>query len=96
MRTLRVTPKAERDLLAIARYSEEAWSVHQRDRYLKTLTDRFLWLCDNHELGKVRDDINPDYWAYHEGKHMIFYLVSDAYIDIIGVLHERMDYQAHL
>lgn len=96
VKTYRVTPKAERDLLAIGQYTLEKWGVRQRDIYLQNLVNRFTWLCEHPNLGANRDDIKQGYLSYHEGKHLIFYVVSDEFIDIIGVLHERMDFQSAL
>ena len=96
MKTYRITPKAERDLLAIGEYTLKQWGESQRDIYLKSIVDRLTWLCDYPELSTKRDDIREGYYSYHEGKHLIFYMINDNHIDIIGVLHERMDYKVHL
>jgi len=96
MKTYRVTPKAERDLLAIGQYTLEKWGEEQRNIYLQNLVNRFAWLCEYPDLGIKRDEIKEGYLSYHEGKHLIFYVVSDDFIDIIGVLHERMDYKSGL
>lgn len=96
MRTYRVTPKAERDLLAIGQYTLSRWGKRQRNIYLQSLVKRFSWLCEYPDLGTNRADIKAGYLCYHEGKHLIFYIVSDNFIDIIGVLHERMDFKSEL
>ena len=95
MKTYRITPKAERDLLGIGHYTLDRWGEAQRNTYLRSLINRFSWLCEFPDLGTKRDDIKEGYCAYQEGKHMIFYIIREEHIDIIGVLHERMDYKTH-
>lgn len=87
----RVTPRARDDLLNIARYTENLWGKKQRDIYLKLIEKRFAWLAENPLLGKHRTDIQLGYYSFVQGQHVIFYLVGQNVIDIIGVLHQQMD-----
>lgn len=50
----------------------------------------------NPQLGKVRDDLHSGLRVYPAGKHLIFYLEMDDGIDVVRVLHERMDIRRHL
>ena len=87
----RVTPRAYRDLLAIARYTMKIWGRAQRDAYLRDLENRFRWLADNPGLGRCRDDIHAGYYSYPQGVHVIFYVIRDGEVDIIGIPHRSMD-----
>lgn len=43
-------------------------------------------------LGKAYTDISHNLLAVKSGKHIIFYhLISDDEIEVIRILHERMD-----
>jgi plasmid stabilization system protein ParE len=42
-------------------------------------------------LGKPRPDVKSGYRAFQPGKYMIFYRVGQEFLDIIGILHIRMD-----
>lgn len=88
---VRVTPQVQEDLLNIGRYTERIWGRAQRVRYLKSMEARFEWLAENPMLGKHRVDINESYYSFPEGKHIIFYLITDLSIDIIGIPHKEMD-----
>ena len=46
-RRYRVTPRAQHDLINIARYTERNWGKTQRNIYLKAIEARFQWLADN-------------------------------------------------
>ena len=82
---VRVTPRARDDLSNIGRYTEQNWGKAQRNRYLKSIDARFHWLAENPYLGKQRSDICKGYYSFPEGLHVIFYLVGDSAIDIIGI-----------
>lgn len=88
---VRVTPQAQEDLLNIGLYTERTWGKMQRVRYLKNMEARFEWLAENPMLGKHRFDINEGYYSFPEGKHIIFYLITNFSIDIIGIPHKEMD-----
>ena len=51
----------------------------------------------NPEIGKEYDDINRNLLGLHTGRHIIFYQFIDKYeIEIIRILHERMDLNLRL
>lgn len=89
--SFRITPRAAQDMRNIARYTLQTWGRKQRDTYLRALDRRFSWLAENPKLGKPRPEIKKGYYSYPQGSHVIFYLVRESGIDIIGVPHQRMD-----
>jgi toxin ParE1/3/4 len=46
-------------------------------------------------LGRACDDIRPGYRRYAEGSHIIFYREVRSDIEIVRVLHGRMDPDRH-
>lgn len=93
---IRITPGAYQDLKNIGRYTLQQWGRSQRDAYLRGINARFVWLAQNPQAGRRRDEIAPGYRSFAHGAHMIFYLIRDGGIDIIGVPHQAMDIPAHL
>jgi toxin ParE1/3/4 len=87
----RVTPRAHDDLKNIGRYTKKRWGKSQRDSYLRNLEARFNWLTKNPRLGKHRTDITENFYSFPEGQHIVFYLISEKHIDIIGIPHKDMD-----
>ena len=87
----RIRQLAQDDLEAIWLYTRKQWGIVQADSYLEALILRFDWLAENPELGKQRDDVKSGYFCFPEGMHLIFYIINDNQIDIIGVPHQRMD-----
>ena len=91
----RITPRAYADLVNIARYTRETWGSEQRDHYIRALDERFSWLAEQPQTGRHRPDVVEGYYSYPQGRHVIFYLIRDGWIDIIGVPHQRMDVQRY-
>lgn len=96
MREVRVTPRAAKDLDAIARHSARVWGDAQMERYMRAIDARFRWLALNPFAGRDRSDVAPGYRSFPEGRHLIFYLVADDHIAIIGVPDQAMDPERHL
>lgn len=92
----RLTPAAKSDLIDIWNYTVEIWGEKQAERYLLDIETKLELLAANPQLGKQRPEINPGYYSFPVGKHIIFYVKSDNNIDIIGVPHGRMDIDRNL
>ena len=91
MSRFRITPRARDDLKNIGRYTERKWGKTQRNIYLYDLEKRFRWLAENPQLGKHRLDVTEGYYSFPQGEHVIFYLLGQEIIEIIGVPHKEMD-----
>lgn len=88
---VRLTPRAISDMRQIGRYTERRWGREQRDIYLRALDQRFATLADNPLLGRARPEIAAGYRSLPHGSHLIFYMIGNDTIDIIGVPHQSMD-----
>jgi len=44
----------------------------------------------------IQREIKPGYRSVAEGKHVIFYRVSDAGVEILGIPHSSMDIEHRL
>ena len=56
----------------------------------------FVDLTINPTLGRSCDAICEGYRKFRVGRHVIFYRVIDRGIDVVRVLHQRMDFESHL
>ncbi|MBL8535882.1 MAG: type II toxin-antitoxin system RelE/ParE family toxin [Hyphomonadaceae bacterium] len=95
MSRFRVTPRARRDLDAMADYSLAAWGDRQTEKYLGELEQRFRFLAHNPHVGRARDEIGEGYRSSTHGAHVIFYIINGAEIAIIGIPHGAMDVEAY-
>jgi toxin ParE1/3/4 len=85
------------DLNSIWDYTFEQWSENQADKYYSTLRFACKEIGENPDIGKEYTGIRRDLLGLKSGKHIIFYhLISDNEIEVIRILHERMDLKNRL
>jgi len=90
-----ISKKAVDDLEEIWNYTLAKWSVAQADRYYVLIFDEINFICKNAESGKSLDHIRKGYRASKVKSHLIFYRVINETVEIIRILHERMDIESH-
>jgi toxin ParE1/3/4 len=96
MARYRLTRVARQDLSEIGRYTQRRWGVAQRRAYLRRLDERVEFLVDHRQTGTPRNDVRPGYRSFHEGRHLIFYRETGDTVEVVRILHERMDLRRHL
>jgi toxin ParE1/3/4 len=84
------------DLEEIWLYTVDKWSVVQADRYYMQIIDEVEYICKNVDAGKSIDDIRKGYRVTKVKSHLIFYRVVNDTVEIIRILHERMDIKNRL
>lgn len=84
------------DLEAIWVYTVEQWRIEQAERCLKSLFACFEDLAENPQLGRQRDEVKEGYRSFPQGRHVVFYLVVPAGIEVIGIVHQSADVDTHL
>jgi len=92
-----LTSKATCDLKEIGRYTQYHWGYDQRNRYLALLDASFKLLATHPLKGKDCSDFRQGYRKFNVGSHVIFYHLKSAdTIEIIRILHGRMDVAAEM
>ena len=80
------------DLNNIWKYTFEKWSEPQADKYYAMLKQSCLEIGKNPDIGKDYNEINKNLLGQQSGRHIIFYQkISETEIEIIRILHQRMD-----
>jgi len=78
-------------------YTFEQWSENQADKYYSTLRFACKEIGENPDIGKEYTGIRRDLLGLKSGKHIIFdHLTSEDEIEVIRILHERMDLKNRL
>lgn len=95
MAKYRLTPRAERDLEEIWRYTSEQWSTEQAEKYVGALIDAMELLADEPSRGRSAESARPGYLRSKVAAHVIFYKRAKYGVAIIRVLHGRMDFTSH-
>lgn len=89
--------EAIKDLNAIWDYTFEQRSENQADKYYLTLRFACKEIGENPGIGKEYRGIRRNLLGLKSGKHIIFYhLISEDEIEVIRILHERMDLKNRL
>ncbi|WP_340122316.1 type II toxin-antitoxin system RelE/ParE family toxin [Methylobacter svalbardensis] len=91
MLKIRLTQAAEQHLEDIWFYTLSEWSEAQAGQYVSMIEQGIMQLLDNPYIGKARPEIKKDLRSLQIQKHLVFYRAGTEYIDIIGILHSRMD-----
>jgi toxin ParE1/3/4 len=94
-RQVQLTPLAETDLEDIWLYTSKRWSREQAEHYHHDLFKTLEALTRGDKIGRpcaARDG----YLRYPVGSHVMFYRETDSTLDVIRVLHQRMDVERHL
>lgn len=96
LRELRISRRADADLLAIAEYTTAAFGQEQARKYRDQFKACFASLLGNPQLGRSAEELAPGLRRIRQQAHVIFYKPSADAILIVRVLHHKMDVERHL
>lgn len=96
MSTYRFTPAAQRDLSSIWDYTREQWDENQAETYILEIRNAIARVAETPDRGQAVDEIRAGYRRYAIGRHLIYFISRGGGIDVIRVLHQRMDPTRHL
>lgn len=96
MTEYRLTPAAQRDLSEIWDFTQERWDMHQAEEYTVEIRDALERIAAHPERGRRAEQVTTGYRRYSVGSHLIFYVERSGWIDVIRILHQRMDPTRHL
>lgn len=92
-----LSPAAQADLEQIWDYTHDRWGVDQAEDYLRELQRAINRIAANPWIGRACDEIRPGYRKLAAGSHTLFYRVTaEDVIDVVRILHQRMDVDRHL
>ena len=91
-----ISKKALTDLEEIWLYTLEKWTVDQANRYYTLIFDEINFICKNINAGKSMEHVRKGYRASKVKSHLIFYRILNNTVEIIRILHERMDIENRL
>lgn len=91
-----ISKEAIADVDEIWRYTVENWSVEQANRYYDLIFDEIGYICKKPDSGKSIEDIRKGYRVSKVKSHLIFYKIVNDSVEIIRILHQRMDIESQL
>ncbi|MFN3340705.1 MAG: type II toxin-antitoxin system RelE/ParE family toxin [Dietzia sp.] len=96
MKRYRLTPAARQDLSEIWNFTRERWDVHQAEINIAEIRAAIERVAEDPARGRGCDEIRPGYRRYAIGSHLVFYVETEDTVDVIRLLHQRMDPSRHL
>ena len=92
----RISAAANEDLVSVWEYTRDQWCIEQADLYIDAFMLRFAWLTGNRRLWRSRPDLKKGVFCHVEKSHVILFSENENHIDILRVLHSRMDLGRHV
>ena len=92
-----LSPAAVSDLEQIWDHTFERWGDAQAETSLREIERAIRRVADNPKIGRTCDDVRPGYRKHAIGSHTLSYRIDeDDAIDVVRVLHRRMDVDSQL
>ena len=92
-----IIEKAIEDINNIQIYTAENWSVAQANRYYNLIFDEIEYIVNNFDMALDFGKIRKSYKYSKVKSHLIFFKKDKMNeIEVIRVLHERMDIESRL
>jgi toxin ParE1/3/4 len=89
-------PRAQRDIEDIWDYTAAAWGAAQAENYIRQIQRSLDAISLDPNRGRACDDIRAGYRKLLTGSHFVFYRVGADGIDVVRILHQRMDFEQHI
>ncbi|MGK2901670.1 MAG: type II toxin-antitoxin system RelE/ParE family toxin [Mycobacterium sp.] len=92
-----LSPAAVADLEQIWDYTCDRWGDDQAEEYVREIQRAIERVVDNPTIGRACDEVRPGYRKHAVVSHTLY--CRDASVDVIDVvriLHQRMDVDRHL
>lgn len=96
MKSIRLTPAAQKDLSSIWDFTQERWDENQAEIYISEMRAAIERIASDPHRGRTCDDIREGYRRYGIGSHLVFYIDKSDSVNVIRILHQRMDPTRHL
>ena len=96
MLTVRLTYDAQQDLISIRKYTIKEWGIKQSQLYITGIRNTILQIRDNPRLGKERPELLEGVSSFPFESHVIYYLIQNEQMIVLGLLHKSMLPTHHL
>lgn len=95
-RTVILSPKARIDFTDILLYTLQEWGEAQRNRYEAALLSAFATLAQYPEAGERHPRLFPECRIRRVERHILYYRVMGIIVEVMRILHDRIDPTRHL
>jgi len=98
VKSFKISVEAQKDIEKIWLYTFETWSIEQADRYINQIFEEIEYISKKPAQGDNFSDVRKGYFRAKVKLHYIFYKIykETKIVEIIRVLHQRMDIEDRL
>jgi toxin ParE1/3/4 len=89
-------PRARADLKDIWRFTESRWGSEQARIYTALIRQRMEAVAAKPETGRPCPELRAGYFKCPAGSHLLFYRLAGNDVEIVRILHQRMDFEQHI
>jgi toxin ParE1/3/4 len=90
------TKLADADLINLFVYGAQQFGLSKAEAYFQDIDKAQHFLAENPFVGNERNEFKPPVHIHPHKKHLIIYTIETDSIQIVRVLHHRMDVKSHL
>ena len=91
-----LSPRAQADLDEIWNYSAADWGDDQAESYVRQIQAVIELIANDPRRGRPCNHIRPGYSKFAAGSHVVFFRPIENGVDVVRILHQRMDFDRHL
>lgn len=91
-----LSPAARADLEQTWDYTCQRWDDDQAEEHVREIQRAIERVVDNPMIGRACDELRPGYRKHAVGSHTLYYRIVGDVIDVVRILHQRMDVDRHL
>ena len=90
-----ISPRAQGDLDKIWTDTVTRWGIDQAEFYIREIERNIEAVSVQPMIGRACPEARAGYHKYPSGSHVLFYRMTKGRVDIVRILHERMDFGRH-
>lgn len=94
-RIVRFSPRAKTDLDDIWDHSLNEWGTERAEAYIRTIHSVINLIDQFPAIARNASNIRTDLLKYAVGSHVVFLRIGRGSINVVRILHQRMDYPRH-
>lgn len=91
-----LSPRAQSDLDEIWDHAAHRWGIDQAEAYTRQLWQNIEAVASNPTIGRPCPEVKAGYHKFRSGSHVLFFRMLGDGIDVVRILHSRMDFKLHL
>ncbi len=91
-----LTPRARADIEDIWDYTAAHWNVRQAETYIRHIQAAIEAVADEPGIARSCAEVRKGYFKFPAESHIVFFRLTQDGVEVVRILHGRMDFERHL